>query len=233
MDAVSRPTTLVISPHFDDAVLSCGHWLHMNPGAVVATVCSGKPEPGRAASRWDARFGTADRAADERRAEDEAALATLGATQHILGFLDDPYRGDDEPFEDDLERSIGELVDTLRPVACLVPLGFGHIDHRITGRAARQALVDRPWCELVVYVDLPYKWMRRFRRELKEQRALLALERPVECSPSTCVPKREALACYPSQRALIRGTMWKRTTRLDSEEFWHLRPPESARGPAP
>ena len=65
---MSGPNTLVISPHFDDAVLSCGHWLHMNPGAVVATVCSGKPERGSPASKWDARFGTADQAIEERRA---------------------------------------------------------------------------------------------------------------------------------------------------------------------
>jgi LmbE family N-acetylglucosaminyl deacetylase len=203
----------------------------MNPGAVVATVCSGKPEPGSPASKWDARFGTADRAIDERRKEDREALVVLGATQHILGFCDHPYRSDAEPFEDDLERSIGQLVDELRPTSCFVPLGFGHVDHRITGRAARRALASRPWCEAVVYVDLPYKWMRRFRSELKGQRVRLALERRVESSPSSAVPKREALACYPSQRALMSGTLWRRTERLDAEEFWRLRPQESVRGP--
>ena len=224
--------TLVISPHFDDAVLSCGHWLHMNPGAVVATVCSGKPEPGTPASHWDARFGTADRAVDERRAEDLAALTALGATQHRLGFHDHPYREDGEPFEDELEQSIGELVDELRPKRCLVPLGFGHIDHRISGRAARRALASRPWCEVVVYVDLPYKWMRRFRSELKDQRTRLALDRRVESSPLTGVPKREALACYASQRALVNGLSWRRALRLDAEEFWLLGPPEGVRRPA-
>ena len=32
---------LVISPHFDDAVMSCGYWIQRHRGAIVATVWSG------------------------------------------------------------------------------------------------------------------------------------------------------------------------------------------------
>ncbi len=68
--------TLVISPHYDDAVLSCGHWLSQNQGAWVSTVCTAHPEQGIPASIWDRESGfeNADEAMISRRAEDRAGL---------------------------------------------------------------------------------------------------------------------------------------------------------------
>ena len=46
---------VVISPHFDDAVMSCGELIGSCSGVVVATVCSASPGPRVPASpEWDA-----------------------------------------------------------------------------------------------------------------------------------------------------------------------------------
>jgi LmbE family N-acetylglucosaminyl deacetylase len=163
-------TALVLSPHFDDAVLSCGNWLERHPGTIVGTVCSGLPGASVPADpTWDAlaHFSSGDEAARARRAEDRAALGLLGADQAVLGFLDGWFykseagrpheRPDVGPsFEDALARSIGGLVDELRPDACLVPLGLLHPDHIVTHRAALSALRVRPEIPVVFYCDLPY-----------------------------------------------------------------------------
>jgi LmbE family N-acetylglucosaminyl deacetylase len=163
-------TALVLSPHFDDAVLSCGNWLERHPGTIVATVCSGAPGPDIPADPgWDAlaHFSTGDEAAEARRAEDLAALGVLGAHQTALGFLDGSFyksevgRPHERPgaghsFEDALALTVGELVDELRPDACLVPLGLLHPDHIATHRAALRSLKARPKTPVIFYLDLPY-----------------------------------------------------------------------------
>lgn len=43
MPAATEDRLLVVSPHLDDAVLSCGCWLASRPGAAVVTVFAGRP----------------------------------------------------------------------------------------------------------------------------------------------------------------------------------------------
>ena len=163
-------TTVVLSPHFDDAVLSCARWLEQHPGTIVATVCSGKPGPGVPADpAWDAlaRFSSGDHAAESRRDEDLDALGVLGAEQLVLGFLDGSFYKEragrwheagnaGNSFEAHLTRSIDEVLDDLDPDACLLPLGLLHPDHIVTRRAALISLRGRPQVRSMVYLDLPY-----------------------------------------------------------------------------
>ena len=51
---------VVISPHLDDAVFSCGDWLATHPGAIVMTVFAGVPRDGALHTEWDNRCGFAD-----------------------------------------------------------------------------------------------------------------------------------------------------------------------------
>ena len=222
---------LVISPHFDDAVLSCGHWLHTNPGAVVATVCSGDPGPGIPASTgWDADagFATASEATNARRAEDSAALAVLGSGQRLLGFLDNPYRVG-RPLDENgcVEEAVAALLDELRPSLCLVPLGLLHPDHVGTGLAARAALRGRPTCTAVAYRDLPYAFMPDWPHLEAEARAAIQAEGVEMTLYSTALPmtddaKRQAVGCYASQLPLLDQELVQRTLELGSERFWHL-----------
>ena len=81
---------LVLSPHPDDAVLSCGQFLARHPGTTVVTVFCGipatYPDPPR---RWEqlAGFAPGDDVAALRREEDRRALAVLDAyAVHLDGF---------------------------------------------------------------------------------------------------------------------------------------------------
>src|SRR5580692_19322 len=109
---------LVISPHFDDAVLSTGFWLSQHTRATVATVFSGSPGLGVPASKWDISggFESGNDAALGRRAEDERALHYLGSDQRCLGFLDDPYRTAERYHESDFGSGSeirGSVADAL------------------------------------------------------------------------------------------------------------------------
>jgi len=204
---------VVLSPHFDDAVLSCGAWLEGHPGSVVATVCSGRPGLGVAPHEWDAKSGfpSGNAASAARRAEDAAALALLGASQHTLGFLDGDYREvtghchEDGsvrgPFKDALAEAICELVDALDPQLLVCPMGLLHRDHIATTEAAWSTLRARPDRPLVAYVELPYAitdpaWLEEAQDRLRSS-GLHSCEYPIE--QYSTKSKEEAFACYESQ----------------------------------
>lgn len=96
---------IVLSPHFDDAVLSCGGLIHhaarQGRHVEVLTVCAGDPPPGPlspfAASlhaRWELEStdSATPTAVAARRSEDARALARLGAQGAYLDLPDAIYR---------------------------------------------------------------------------------------------------------------------------------------------
>ena len=228
------PKTLVISTHYDDAVISCGHWMYKNSHLEisVSTVCSGFPGPGVAAGPWDSDsyFVTADQAMAARQAEDLAALEVLGARQGpFLGFLDREYHAEGRTLAG-LASAINELLQSLQPDRCLVPLGVAHQDHIETGAACRRALALHSGIEPVVYADLPYKYYsgtaQLFSDAVKENSPILD---PMQWErPSTDQPKREAVRRYSSQlrkRDPLDPAAVEASLALDSEVFWHLNTP--------
>ena len=203
---------LVLSPHFDDAVLSCGHLLSRNPGAVVVTVCAGLPGDGIPPSPWDARsgFSSGNEAAVQRRSEDSRALEILGSRQSVLGFVDGGYLSyghvhEDPriagPREEALANAIVQLIDDLQPNRFLYPLGLVHGDHISVSAAATSAIASRPACKAFAYFDLPYAitWP-----ELVTPR-LQALDRHTAFFPTRpesdigLDAKTRAVGCYRSQ----------------------------------
>jgi LmbE family N-acetylglucosaminyl deacetylase len=150
---------LVISPHFDDAALSCGHLLALNPGSVVLTICSGVPEPGVAASSWDrlSGFMTAEQAARERRAEDEKALGVLATRQVTTDILDGPYRDPQTDIEDKAVEWIRRVMDEVSPERVAVPVGTRtHGDDMMTRRAGVRVVGGQRSIDAYLYADLPY-----------------------------------------------------------------------------
>src|SRR5947208_3206705 len=91
----------ILSPHLDDAVLSCWHLLAGPREVAVLNVFAGVPPAGEPAGWWDRLVGDPDADAATvvraRRAEDRAALALAGRAATNLGFLDRQYRPDPEP----------------------------------------------------------------------------------------------------------------------------------------
>ncbi len=229
---------LVLSPHFDDAVLGCGSWLERHRGAVVATVCSGQPGEGVPAHRWDANSGfpSADAAATGRRAEDAAALAMLGASQVLLGFLDGDYKewvghchedaSVSKPFEPALAAAIGDLIDALEPRVIVGPMGLLHPDHIATAEAVWSVLRGRPGGRALGYVDLPYGISNRE----SLQQALARLpgsglrgdDYPLPSAPTAS--KEAAVRCYRTQldQLTAEHPRWRESLRPGAERFFEI-----------
>ncbi len=150
---------MVVSPHLDDAVLSCSHLLALATVAVVVTVFAGRPTHyPRRPTAWDRRCGfvAGEDVVATRRREDQDALAELGVQGRFLHHVDPQYgrvrvRGTRRP-----AASIGREIDSWRPTSVVVPLGIEHPDHLAVHRASLRARRDRRAPAWVAYADFPY-----------------------------------------------------------------------------
>jgi LmbE family N-acetylglucosaminyl deacetylase len=177
MGGTRRFAHIYLSPHLDDAVLSCGGRVaqQVRTGASVAVVSifAGVPETPLSSyakelhARWDQPVG----AAGQRQKEDEEALALLGAEAVHWRYGDCVYRttpegshlytreeslwGQIHPSEAGLIQELTDRMGSLplEPEGVLyAPLGVGqHVDHRIVRRAAEGC-----GRHLIYYEDFPY-----------------------------------------------------------------------------
>jgi hypothetical protein len=148
---------LVISPHWDDAVLDCWGILASGRMLNVVNLFGGIPTNARAGI-WEAIMGVGDPAqrARERIAEDALALARAGREPVNLPLLDDQYRRQmriPPPGLDDLDRAVAEQVQGASRV--YVPAGIGaHPDHLLARRYGRALLAGG--MPVTLYAELPY-----------------------------------------------------------------------------
>jgi LmbE family N-acetylglucosaminyl deacetylase len=138
---------VVLSPHLDDAVLSCWHLLE-GGDALVVNVFGGEPQPG-VAGWWDgltSATSSADRVR-ERHREDAEALALAGASSVTLDLLDEQYRNGDVPAAAD------SLADHVRDAGVVyAPAGFFiGVDHQLVRNAAFELRPDAR-----IYADQPH-----------------------------------------------------------------------------
>lgn len=126
MKTTARPVYL--SPHLDDAVLSCGGLLQQQRALqpLVITLFAGVPDYGLLSPFAAAQHRCWGEPADpigQRRGEDAAALALLGAAYEHWDYLDCIYRRDpasgeflyasEEALWGEVARADGVLVDQL------------------------------------------------------------------------------------------------------------------------
>jgi LmbE family N-acetylglucosaminyl deacetylase len=167
---LSRPAAapcFVVSPHLDDAVFSCGMFLASRPGAVVCTVFCGAPEPPMQ-TPWDASAGHRDssEAMRARIAEDERALAIVGAHGVRLPFLDSQYGA--TPAVEEVARALGDAWRRSGAAMLVAPLGLHHSDHILVSDACRLLCRREGLAQALVYEDAIYRTRRgaaRFRCE--------------------------------------------------------------------
>ncbi len=168
---------IYLSPHFDDAVLSCGGLIwdqcHQGEEVEIWTVFAGDPPPGPLSDfakvnheLWGVTSG--EEVVAMRKAEDQAAAAIVGAEPVHFSIPDCIYRRSPtgeylytksvfdlpHPADKYLPRRITaalkselNLGDTL---VCPLALG-GHVDHILARKAAES--LPRP---LHYYADIPY-----------------------------------------------------------------------------
>ena len=99
----SAERIVVVSPHFDDGVLSLGasiaSWCRAGATVLLLTVFGCDPDSTAPSGGWDRRggFGTEGESARARREEDRLACAVLGATsvQLPFGSVDYERHGED------------------------------------------------------------------------------------------------------------------------------------------
>ncbi len=231
-----KVTTLVVSPHLDDGVLSCAQYLLTQSSSVVATVMAGHPGPGTL-SNWDRACGfvEGDDPVARRREEDRQALARVGARPRHLDFLDLPYRETRAPdaggtiSATEIASRLMDLVDELRPTRVLIPLGLFHPDHVLTHEAGVLLRRSAPAVDLWAYKDLPYGLAHPLlvasQLDGLRRRGVRAQQMTVDL-PAHPGAKRDATARYASQVDTVRSDLgqaaWEATFLAGSEQFWQL-----------
>jgi LmbE family N-acetylglucosaminyl deacetylase len=219
-----RYAALYLSPHLDDAALSCGGRIaaevERGDAVLIVTVAAGDPPPGPLSPFAEAMHGSwkLERdAVERRRAEDRRACAILGADHVHLPIPDCIYRrarapgkwryasrpdifGPLHPEDGELPAEIVTRLSALPPAARLVaPLGIGgHVDH-VLGRQAAEA-----WAHpaLTYYADQPY--CSRDPKPLENLRGQPAWSEEWMTWAEGCLAtKLEAVRAYASQVAKL------------------------------
>jgi LmbE family N-acetylglucosaminyl deacetylase len=216
---------MVISPHLDDGVFSCGELIGAVHGAVVVTIFAGVPPASGAVPEWDraAGFESVQQALATRRLEDRRALELLNAVPQWLDFCDSQYGA---PASDAaIAAALDSALHRHGPDTVMIPGGLFHSDHLLAHQAAlrvRQHDAERSW---FIYEDALYRRIAG----LLQQRLASLLDAGIWATPvafSTAVGrarKRRAILSYGSQlRAL--GTPGKPgSLDLDApERYWRL-----------
>lgn len=208
---------IYLSPHLDDAALSCGGliWEQTHTGIEVEmwTICAGEPPSGEISplaqelhTRWQS--GSPLQTLSLRRAEDQNAARRLGATARHFPIPDCIYRRDAQgnwlypqkiftplsPAENTLPEQIASLLEkkltNYDTLVCPLALG-GHVDHLLT-RVAVERLKRPLW----YYADIPY--LLRNPQEINQATLGLSAS-PFFISPAGLSAWQDATAAYPSQ----------------------------------
>ncbi len=152
----SAAPELLLSPHWDDAVLDCWGLLTSRRELDVVNVFAGIPVRARAGV-WEATTGARDcgERARRRLEEDTRALALAGRTPVNVDLLDAQYRRQEAGGValDELDRAISTAAP--RAARVHVPAGIGaHLDHLLVRRYGR--MLARAGMPVTLYAELPY-----------------------------------------------------------------------------
>ncbi|HHL4083318.1 PIG-L deacetylase family protein [Burkholderia sola] len=217
---------LVVSPHLDDAVFSCGQLLAQAPGSIVVTVFAGIPPRGMPAPPWDRRAGFrhADEAMRARRDEDRRALALLDARPVWLDFLDDQYGIPTTSAA--IAARVADVIDAQPGFGVLAPAGLFHRDHLQVQEAMLSLLRDDDASHVWrFYEDIPYRridGLMAGRVSGWRERGWLAhpVTAPAGSGSDGVAAKAAAVDAYASQVTLLEPHM--RAALRESETIWRL-----------
>lgn len=223
---------IYVSPHFDDATLSCGGSIGLQSACglktLVVTVFAGVPPAGQQLSSFAAQNhqqaglpADAREAVAARRREDKEAMSTLGADVLWLDYLDAIYRGNPPSYQNDealfgqiapndfsLDEELGAVllkVYERAPLATFyVPLGVGHhVDHQLCSSAGDR--LAQQGANVKFYEDFPYVATPGALEARRREMGSGLEEELVEVS-GALRQKEDALACYGSQIPRLFGT---------------------------
>jgi LmbE family N-acetylglucosaminyl deacetylase len=138
---------LIVSPHRDDAALSCAALLARAEALEILTVFGGEPFPPRQ-GEWDRITGHRDsaEAATIRRAEEAAAFAHSPHSFRELDLLDWQYTGDSWNYDectraptdaDTIQRTLSDWLSHAGGGTIALPAGCGIRAGRLRSRLER------------------------------------------------------------------------------------------------
>lgn len=199
--------TLLISPHFDDAVLSAGQYMAGLKGkcdvlTVFSNIPTGMLKDYLTSYDQSCGFNTSEDAMVVRQQEDEAALAILGAESLYLGCLDSQYEGGDtkETVLEALRQFVEDHGSEYERV--IAPLGLRHPDHVNVSWAANTVFGLSKHPEFYMWEDLPHRVTHP--EEVHDRLELIRTLQEPELTfigDGPMADKVRALWCYTSQMA--------------------------------
>ena len=236
-------THVFLSPHLDDASLSCGGAIHQltqkGERVVILTVTAGDPPDELPESpiladlytRWESGKSPMN----NRRLEDVASARLLGAVAEHESFLDCIYRQHEGtllyPSEESLFDRVNEndpLIELLDKEATIfnkrfmdiqalyIPLGVGHhVDHQLVRDWGLKIYKHNPELCVKFYEEYPYT---RDASAIQRAQAYLQKTIKVEAESITLsrfdiMAKIKAIACYKSQIS----TFWDNLEAMEAE----------------
>lgn len=240
MPANSAPHThVIISPHFDDGVFSCGGTARQLTAAghsvLVITMMGGLfqgqlPDTPILAD-LHRRWGAGEDPLRQRQLEDERASKALGVDFMHVPLPDCVYRlaGDVAlyPSEESLFGEVHpadyaprllkgiQIPELETATRVYLPLGVGHhVDHQIVRDWGMTQMRDAPDKAAVrFYVEFPYS-----KADQSTEMALSAIDLPLEpadiiLSDAEISAKTQAIACYGSQIS----TFWAGSAAMERD----------------
>ncbi|NJN17920.1 MAG: GlcNAc-PI de-N-acetylase [Oscillochloris sp.] len=233
-------THIYLSPHLDDAALSCGGMIAAQCAAaervLVVTLCTAAPPANATFSNLALSFHREwgldpEQVVAARLEEDSAAISILGADSFWAGMLDAIYRhpgayhsretlfaapAPDDPLVSLLHDLINRLGRYLPGAHFYAPLGIGdHVDHQITYSTAL-ACAGR---QLAFYEDAPYV-MRPGLRAQRLAQLGLELQPQIRQIGATLEQKIASVRAYASQMAeLAASQLGRQATPAEAVEL--------------
>jgi LmbE family N-acetylglucosaminyl deacetylase len=230
---------LFVSPHLDDAVLSCGGFIHQlrqqGESSVILTVMAGDPPDPLPDTPlvWGlhARWEVGENPVAVRRAEDQTAARILGAQAAFLSIPDCIYRtadgvalypnGDDDIFgpihPDDPARSALEATESAyfdQNAVLYAPLGIGcHVDHQLV----REWILERSAGRTVTtrfYEDYPYCEDESATRQALDHFPIALEPELIPLAREDFTAKCTAIAAYHSQISTFWGSLDEMRDRI-------------------
>ncbi|NPV68936.1 MAG: hypothetical protein HPY64_17560 [Anaerolineae bacterium] len=232
---------LFLSPHLDDAVLSCGGLIHRLVAAgervAVHTIMAGRPPRPLPQSPiladLHARWATIGDPIDTRRREDIRALSQLGALARHAAIPDCVYRVTYTPAGEPValypsEESLWAAIHPVDTAPLLldatpllypqtdvlhIPLGAGgHVDHRLVRDWGRRLARANPGLDVFYYEEYPYSL-----NQGAVEAALAAFNPPPDLAPILHLLDDDALAAKIAAIACYESqisTFWRDATDM-------------------
>jgi hypothetical protein len=256
MAGIPSGPLLLVSPHLDDAVLSCSAIVERAEAIDVLTVCAGVPDPPRR-GWWDedCGFSSSAESMPTRIREDEVAFAGTHHHRRYLTLLELQYvEGRTEDEAQTVAAEVAAWLSTSPDGTVALPAGAGcpwrpivrrvlralgrpcqppqHPDHVYVRDAALPVVRESPQAQVLLYEELPY--LLGGRADGEASRISTAGDWDVE-PIVTAVDrgrKAERIAAYASQVLPLspaEGRLDDPPTLPPEERYWLLRRSSTSR----